>query len=360
MRICFISPKAYPLFNPQVKKTFGGAEVQMYLLATALTKNKNLEIHFLVSNFGQPLKENIKKVSVWNSFDFSRNILWNVYKLLLVVQQVRADIYIQRALTPQTGVITLLLKLMRKRTIYMIAHDTQTDGEYEKKHNFITSILANLTFRFSDIVIVQNSYQKEQLRSNKKISAVILNSSYPISTQLPSKRAYTLWVGRSEPWKRPELFLELARSYPQEKFVIICPPSTENPQFSEDIKKKAKILSNVKFIDFVPFDEIDYYFEHAKMYVTTSISEGFQNTLIQATKSKVPILSLNVNPNEFITKYKCGFVTDNDMDALKTKFQEVLERPELLHTLSENAYKYAKENHDIVINSAKFLKIITK
>jgi hypothetical protein len=25
VRVCFISPKAYPLFNPDVKKTFGGA-----------------------------------------------------------------------------------------------------------------------------------------------------------------------------------------------------------------------------------------------------------------------------------------------------------------------------------------------
>jgi hypothetical protein len=41
VKVCFISPKAYPLFNPSVKKTFGGAEVDFYLLTTtALARAK--------------------------------------------------------------------------------------------------------------------------------------------------------------------------------------------------------------------------------------------------------------------------------------------------------------------------------
>lgn len=35
-KVCFIAPKAYPLFNPDVKKVFGGAEVDLYFLATVL------------------------------------------------------------------------------------------------------------------------------------------------------------------------------------------------------------------------------------------------------------------------------------------------------------------------------------
>ena len=38
IRVCFISLRAYPIFNPSVEKLFGGAEVDLYLLATELAK----------------------------------------------------------------------------------------------------------------------------------------------------------------------------------------------------------------------------------------------------------------------------------------------------------------------------------
>jgi hypothetical protein len=38
IRICFIILRAYPIFNPDVKDVIGGAEVDLYLLATELAK----------------------------------------------------------------------------------------------------------------------------------------------------------------------------------------------------------------------------------------------------------------------------------------------------------------------------------
>ena len=47
VKICFVVLKAYPLFNPDVKSNFGGAEVDSYLLATELAKDKNFEVSFI-------------------------------------------------------------------------------------------------------------------------------------------------------------------------------------------------------------------------------------------------------------------------------------------------------------------------
>ena len=40
--VCFVSPKAYPLFNPDCKGVFGGAEVDLYLelIKTALNAQR--------------------------------------------------------------------------------------------------------------------------------------------------------------------------------------------------------------------------------------------------------------------------------------------------------------------------------
>jgi hypothetical protein len=52
IRVCFVNPKAYPLFNPDIQKVFGGAEVDFICWATELETNKRFEVQF-VCDYGQ-------------------------------------------------------------------------------------------------------------------------------------------------------------------------------------------------------------------------------------------------------------------------------------------------------------------
>ncbi|MFQ5644712.1 MAG: glycosyltransferase family 4 protein, partial [Thiogranum sp.] len=53
MKICIVSPGAYPLFNQDTGETAGGAETQLYTLANALT-DRGHEVHFIVDDPGVP------------------------------------------------------------------------------------------------------------------------------------------------------------------------------------------------------------------------------------------------------------------------------------------------------------------
>ncbi len=55
IRVCFISPKAYPLFNPNVEAVFGGAEVDLYYLATELAKDDSFTVSFITADYGATL-----------------------------------------------------------------------------------------------------------------------------------------------------------------------------------------------------------------------------------------------------------------------------------------------------------------
>ena len=77
-KICFIGPKAYQLFNPKIKSTFGGAEVQLSLLAKELTKNNELDIHFMVTDYGQKNLEQFNNIKIRKSLDFKKNIFHNL------------------------------------------------------------------------------------------------------------------------------------------------------------------------------------------------------------------------------------------------------------------------------------------
>jgi hypothetical protein len=53
LKICFIAPKTYPVFNPNVGDYFGGANVDLYYLATEMAKDKDFESSFIVADYGR-------------------------------------------------------------------------------------------------------------------------------------------------------------------------------------------------------------------------------------------------------------------------------------------------------------------
>ena len=47
-KICFVSLKAYPIFNPKISSIFGGSEVQLYFIGNELANYENMRVNFLV------------------------------------------------------------------------------------------------------------------------------------------------------------------------------------------------------------------------------------------------------------------------------------------------------------------------
>jgi glycosyltransferase involved in cell wall biosynthesis len=358
MKICFIAPKAYPIFNPKIESTFGGAEVQLSLLAKELAKYKNLDVNFMVADYGQKDVENYSGVKIWKSLNLKDKKTKQIKDFFKIFKKINANTYIQRTLTPQSGLIALYCKLKKKKFIYMVAHDRETDGIHEVYSNLFKSFLAKLTFKLAYKIIVQNEYQKSNILKCFKRDPFLLNSSYKIEKLKKTKKESILWVGRSEDWKRPGLFLELAKSFPKERFVMICPKSTKNPKLSNEIKTKIKKLNNVDFYEFIKFNKINRYFQEAKLFINTSTQEGFPNTFIQATKNKTPIISLNVNPNNLLDKYNIGYYCNDNFKKMKDNLNKLLKDKTSYKKMQDNAYKYAKEHHDIKVNAKKFKEII--
>ena len=104
-------------------------------------------------------------------------------------------------------------------------------------------------------------------------------------------------------------------------------------------------MPNLRFVDYVPFNEIQRYYDDAKLFVNTSEYEGFPNAFVQACLGRTPILSFNVNPDNFIEANRLGCFCSEDMGKA-VEFIRGLSNEKLVE-LGENAGKYAKENHDI-------------
>ena len=362
IRICIVSFNIISLFFPQMKVTYGGAEVQLFLLSKAFSKSKNFDVNIITGDYNlkQRKTKKYKNIKVHIIIALNRNAIFPIknYILLLVkLIKLKPDIIIQRSATPRTGIIAFYRKIFKKKFVYSIAHDYDVNGVHAK------GILGNLyTFGLTraSYIIAQNLNQikiLEKWQNRKFFNISVIKSGYHIIPPNLEMKNTVLWVARAIRWKRPETYLKIADFFPNQTFIMICNKGT-NIKYWKEIKEKACTIPNLIFITFVLFEEINKYFKNAKVFINTSTHEGFPNTFIQAAKNKTPILSLNVNPDKFLTKYECGFFCDNNFKKMVNNLEILLTNQDLYDKFSENAFKFVKEQHNINKISKKWINLL--
>jgi glycosyltransferase involved in cell wall biosynthesis len=345
IKVCFVCPKAYPLFNPSIRKLFGGAELDLYLLACELAKGRRYEVSCIVADYGQDDIEIIKNIKVYKSVDFKKNSLSGAKRIWQAMKKANADIYVQETASPGTILVSLFCKINNRRFIYRTAHQHELDGTY-----FRTNRLSGKGFKWAlknaSFVIVQNEQDRELAGRNIGVDSKVIRNAHelPITTQ--DDKDIILWVGRSASFKRPELFLKIAKRTPDEHFVMICQHATGDDEY-DNLRKEAQETSNLEFIEHVPFEEVIKYFNKAKVYVNTSDSEGFANTFVDACKSAAPIMSLSVNPDNFIDTNECGLCAKGNWENFLELFDNLRKNSKEILRLGSNGRKYMEENHDI-------------
>lgn len=269
---------------------------------------------------------------------------------LITIIKINPDIVIIRG----TGVPESLIMVfaaffchvLRKKYVFSIANPSEAKKEKEK--GILGKLYKYVLFK-ADFIVAQNEAQIKDIKiwRKKEIKNIkIIKTGYKIPIINNINKETILWVGSATKVKRLNFFLKLANSFHNENFVMICTKSSNLSLWNEMLDMTHNI-PNLKYYDFIPFIKIDDFFKNAKVFINTSTAEGFPNTFIQALKNKTPIISLNVDPDNFLTLNKCGFNCNNDFNKMKNNLKLLLEDHTLYNSYSINAYQYAKDNHEI-------------
>lgn len=363
-KICFVSLFAYPLFDKNSKVVFGGSEVQLVNLAKELSKDIKNDVTFIVGDLSKdiPSESLFNGIKIFKIFNLSKNnliyeILYSV-RLFYYVIKINSDVYIKRSAGPEAGIVAMYCMIFKKKFIYMTASETDCNGAYRRK-SWFSGLLYEFGLKNAVLVITQSDDHRKLLKKKYNINAVVLKSAHIIPEKnTEQKLDFILWVSRLDELKQPEKFIEVAEKFPYEKFIMIAPDSLDKT-YAEKIKGDA-LKKGIAFIPGLPFIEIDEYFKNAKLFVNTSRYEGFPNTFVQAAMHGTPIISLNINPDNVLNKYRIGFFANNNFPKLIESMSEVLVDRDVYREISNNAYNYASSNHDIKIVSKEFSALINK
>jgi glycosyltransferase involved in cell wall biosynthesis len=366
-RLCVVNPFGYGLFDPgaRASKVFGGAEVQLYYLATALAADERFEVSMIVE---QPpsgdlpdASEGIRMVGVPV---MSSRVAWLRDRIPLpersyfgAMRRADADVYLQRGGAVLTGDVALYCRLNGRRFAFMVAHDWDCDLTHRHGRQYLSGAYYLAGLHRAHRVFTQSEYQRKTLAWHHGIQSLVQPTVYPAG-QVEVERDHVLWVGRCLGWKQPMAFLELAETRPETTFVMACPVYDGAQELYEQVRRRSSQLHNVRFLDFVPFAETKELFSRALAFVNTSTTEGFPNTFVQAARAGTPILSLEVNPDNILERADIGACAFGDPGRLAWQLGELLDQPTIWKRQAESASQYFQREHNLVTRIPAFAEAL--
>lgn len=159
-------------------------------------------------------------------------------------------------------------------------------------------------------VLIPKAKHKYRLNANPEFLPTPVE--IPKDTDIvKAKKPTVCFVSRWDKRKRPEIFFELAKQFPEVRF--LAAGKSRNPDWDAYLRKEYEPLPNLEmlgFIDQFKSNHLSRLLAESWIMVNTSAREGLPNSFIEALGHKCAILSA-VDPDGFATQYGyCAYDDD--------------------------------------------------
>jgi len=357
----------YPVHYEQL---MGGSELQIsYLVKHA--KQAGHEVHYIYLDEGVPIV-NSDKLILW---PIKKNIIStklsfvHYHSIIKRLQKIMPDLIYTRRSSSWIGIAGEYARKHNIRHIHAISSDKAVELRFSvrsifKPNSFIEVLYAIRGLKLARDIIVQNQYQKRILEKRFGINGLIINQMTPFVSESSISKKETpiqvLWIANFKDIKQPEIFIELAN-----RLNTICNNINYKmimagriaPNYQKILNNALRLNSQLSYLGELSQENVNKLLQKSHLLVNTSIFEGFSNTFVQAWMRKVPVVSMNSNPNQVLTKLNIGYIAPT-LDELTEKVTKLIHNDNLRRDMGERAYIYATENHSLEKNINKILSII--
>lgn len=316
-------------------------ENDVFLLVLNKTKvmytiDSHIQIHFLKEgyipsrNWLMALKSNLNFVK----------------KIIKTAKDNQIDVLI--GFTATGNILAILSSFFLKAAFYICERNNPEVFQL----SFFRTLCIRILYPFADALIVQTDFSKNYFQNflNPQKIQIIPN---PIGENLLSKREIyknreniILTVGRLDDNKNQKLLLEAFANLNTKNWKLIL---VGDGVLKTEYQLLTKTLSISDKVDFVgTVNDIESYYNRAKLFVFTSQSEGFPNALLEALCFGIPCISSDCNsgPSEMIQHKENGFLFEtNNQKQLEIQMIELMENDSLCLKFSSNAIQSTAKYH---------------
>ncbi len=334
---------------------FGGAEYQIKLIIDQL--KWLYDIYYVARNVTFNVKHmqqiKIPHIGLLNRLGPSYFLdITNVYHIL---RKLNPDFIYQRVSCAYTGIAAYYANKYNKTMIWHISSDNDVKPwEFNLKKqiifDYIDKKFAEYGIMNCSKIIGQTKYQNKLLKKYySKKCEVIISNFHPLPAHEIQKKhpVKILWVSNIKSIKRPEIFVEVAKHFEQFRNVKFCMiGGKQNKKLTTQLEEEINKIKNLEYLGEKALKEVNNLFCQAHIFINTSDSEGFPNTFIQAWMRRVPVVSLNVDPDNVLKNHGIGFHSGS-LEQLFKDTKRLIEDEELRETMGKRAQEYAFKHHSL-------------
>ncbi len=339
-KLCFVNLGAYPALVPGFEgQRIGGEEVQHSLLSTLLA-GQGFDVSLVTGDYGQRDGERVDGVRIHASFSAQAGVpvlrfihpRWTL--LHAALKRADADVYYVSCAGALVGWVGWFAQRHARRVVFRVASDTDCDPARLLVPTARDRWLHHYGLRRAHAVLAQTEYQQGLLQKNYRIHSQLAPMALDVPAQPPSHEGRdidVLWVANLRELKRPELFAEAARRLPQYRFHLVGGAVPGEMHVHHALHKQVQGIPNLHLHGRVGFRETLALFDRARLFVSTSLIEGFPNTFLQAWAREVPSISF-FDPDGWASKHGLGLQIDS-LETLVEGIHTFMDAPDRLrHT----------------------------
>lgn len=296
----------------------GGEELQHTLLARALAR-RGWRVSMVVADYGQADGATWDGVKTYKAYRPDEGIpvvrflhpRWT--KVQSALQRADADIYYTSCAGSHLAQIALFARRHGSKVAFRVASDSDCDPRSLLVRHWRDRQLYRWGIGRADLVLVQTVPQQRSLARNFGVQSRVVG---PIVEPAGRRSAFyerdidALWVANLRALKRPQLFLEAAARLPELTFHMAGARAPGEEEVYEEARARSESLPNVTFHGFVPQHRIGALFERTRVHVSTSETDGFPNTFLQAWSCGTPVITF-LDPGRIVSSNGMGTAVSN-------------------------------------------------
>jgi glycosyltransferase involved in cell wall biosynthesis len=319
-------PGLGPAFDAAATRGIGGAEMQLSIWANYFLRLGRVTI--VMSGDQRPPAQFCALSAIAPAQSLGSAIA-RPFRLWQLLGKAQPDIVVCRALGTDLVALALWCKLHGKMLVYQWASDADLDGGLIRARLGVQGLLRRLVVRarrLAALQICQTETQFSRLTRAERTSALVVpNVIDPRVEWMKSRGRSVLWVGtiREGP-KRPEKFLSLARALPHRKFVMVG-ELRGLEEVTKRVRREIESIQNLNYLGPLARTQIAAAYAEARVLVNVSDFEGFPNTFLEAAASGVPVVSLNVDPNQVLQESGMGTMLFGNEEKLISAIEAYFE-----------------------------------
>jgi glycosyltransferase involved in cell wall biosynthesis len=404
--ICFYRPNVAALVSEAPVCAMGGADLRAWEFARRLAARDEFRVSFVVGDWGQPAVAQREGVDIrvltqpWRrhvatayrqyraalgqlrggrfagpTASLAKSLPWLVADRLLktigpsdaepdfdrLLSTIAPDVLVCFGATPDSACLVDACGRLGVQNVVCVTGDSQLVDDLGTASTGRSTDQAairrvNESLAAATEIVVQTETQQRLVQERfHRRSHLVRNPLLPMPDAAPVGEPAVLWVGRAElVHKRPDRLWEVATKCPTIPFRVVMNPDAPGVWERLATEKPA----NVELIDRVPAHEMGGYFASAALLANTSASEGFPNAFLQAASLGVPVVSLKVDPDGFLSRNGCGVCCGGDLDKLAHELSSLWYDTERRADTGERARKYVATHHDPVGCAEQFADVL--